>query len=156
MPNGAYLHVLINHVPVILAPIGAFAVILAWLTGRRGVWLYALATLTLAGISAYPVSATGDLAEDVVVHTVAGVSRAAIHAHEESADLALWLLLGAGIVAAYGWWRLVRAPEHTPKTVLPAWLRVFTLLLSLCAAGAVTVASEKAGYIIHHEIHVTE
>ena len=151
MPNGAYLHLLINHIPVILAPLGALALILAWLTQRRAVWLYGLATVTLAGISAYPTMATGHSAEHLVVHTVVGVDRSTVHEHEESGELAMWILLASGIVSAYGWWRL--AKSGTYDGALPLWMRALTLLFALAGAGVATYASYTAGYIIHHEIH---
>lgn len=151
MPNGAYLHLLINHIPVILAPLGALSLIVAWLTQRRAVWLYGLATVTLAGISAYPTMATGHSAEHIVVHTVAGVERSTVHEHEESGELAMWILLASGVVSAYGWWRL--AKSGSPDAVLPLWTRALALLLALAGAATVTYASYTAGYILHHEIH---
>lgn len=151
MPNGAYLHLLINHVPVILAPIGALALILAWLTQRRAVWLYGLACVTLAGISAYPTMATGDAAEHVVMHTVTGVDRSTVHAHEEAGELTMWILLASGLVSAYGWWKLGKSDVYSGT--LPLWTRALALLFALAGAGMVTYASYTSGYIIHHEIH---
>ena len=148
--NPAYLHLLINHVPVILAPIGFVAALLGLVTKRRTVWLYALATLTLAGLSAYPVMATGDEAGDFVKEHVANVDRKAIESHEESGDTAMWILLVGGALAAYGWWRLSRR-DALP---LPMWLAGLILLTALGSTIGVTITSLKGGEIIHKEAHL--
>lgn len=147
--NWAYAHLLINHIPVILAPLGFAVAILGVITRRRAVWLYALATLTLAGLSAYPVLATGDEASDVVRHNVPGVSRQAIESHQESGDTTMWILLVGGAVAAYGWWRLGRRDGEQ----LPMWLVALILVTSLLSTVGVTVTAVKGGEIIHKEAH---
>jgi len=151
MPNGAYLHLLINHVPVILAPIGALALLIAWLTQRRAVWLYGLATITLAGASAYPVMFTGHSAEHVVMHNVAGVNRSVVHEHEEAGELTMWILLAAGVVGAYAWWNLGKT-AGSPNTILALWLRALVTVLALAGAGMVAYTSDLGGDIVHHEI----
>jgi hypothetical protein len=149
--NWAYVHLLINHVPVILAPIGFVVAILALITKRRSVWLYALATLTLSGLSAYPVMASGDEASHIV-RRIPGVSRDAIEEHEESGDTAMWFLLAAGVVAAYAWWRMTK---QRPQETLPGWLVGLVLLTGAAAAGTVSYASLEGGYIMHKEAHQT-
>ena len=64
--DGAYLHILINHFPIILSLIGAAAAIVFLFRPRRALWLYAVASLTLAGLAAYPTKFTGGLAEESI------------------------------------------------------------------------------------------
>lgn len=45
-----YAHLLVNHFSVILAYVGLAAILLAAVRRRRALWLYAVATLTLAGL----------------------------------------------------------------------------------------------------------
>lgn len=146
--NAAYLHLLINHVPVILAPLGFVAALIALVTRHRTVWLYALATITLAGLSAYPVMATGDGAADVVRKAVPTVQRQAIHRHGDAGDTTMWVLIVAGVAAAYGWWRLGK--EDRP---FPLWLAALVVLTSGAATAAVTYTSYTGGFIIHNEAH---
>lgn len=150
MMNPAYLHLLINHVPVILAPLGFLVVLLALITKRRAVWLYALATLTLAGISAYPVMATGDAAGDFLKAHVAHVDREAIESHEESGDTVMWVLIVGGLIAAYGWLRLGRQRE----AALPIWLIGLVLVSAGFSTVGVTVTALKGGDIMHKEEHI--
>lgn len=148
--NWAYVHLLINHVPVILAPLGFAVAILALITRRRAVWLYALASLTLAGVSAYPVMATGDEASHIVRRAIPNVNRDAIEEHEEAGDTAMWILLAGGVVAAYAWWRMGRNGAER----LPTWLVGLVLLSGAASTVGVTIASLKGGDIIHKEAHV--
>jgi hypothetical protein len=48
----AYLHLVVNHLPVVLSVVGAAAAIVALLVRRRGVWLYSVASMTIAGVVA--------------------------------------------------------------------------------------------------------
>lgn len=146
--NDAYLHLLINHIPVILAPLGALAAILALVKRNRTVWLYAVATLTLAGAAVYPVKFTGERAEKVVERAIPTVSKDAIHDHEEAGDTATWILLATGAISAWAWWRLARG-----GTTLPTWLAAAVVIGALASAGAVSYASYEGGLIVHTEAH---
>src|SRR5690242_16627936 len=46
--NWPYVHTLINHFPIILVVMGAAAAVTALVLRRRGIWLYSVASLTLA------------------------------------------------------------------------------------------------------------
>ncbi|HEV2643004.1 MAG TPA: hypothetical protein VGT98_09865 [Candidatus Elarobacter sp.] len=94
--------------------------------------------------------ATGDLAKDVVRHRVAGVSRNALEEHETAGDTAMWVLLAAGAISAYTWWRMVRDPRYM---VIPTWLSILVVIGGLAAAGAASWASYEGGMIIHKEAH---
>lgn len=75
--NWPYFHMIINHFPIILGVMGAAAAVLGLLVPRRGVWLYALASLTLAALSAYPAVFTGERAEHVLEEAWYGTCRRA-------------------------------------------------------------------------------
>lgn len=141
-----HLHLMVNHFPIVLTLLGTAAAILALLTGRRVVWLYAVATLTLAGISVGPAFITGDQAGDVV-HTWPHANRQVIHAHEEAADTALWVVLAMGVCAAYAWWRLARMDGT--EMALPGWLRGIVFVLAVAGSLAVAYAGLKGGEIAH-------
>jgi hypothetical protein len=142
--DGQALHLAINHFPVILAVVGTAAVVLAFLTRRRGVLVYALATLTLAGLSSYPAILTGDEAEEVV-ESRWFIDKAQIHEHEEAADVANVLLVVTGVVCAACWYRVLRAPrEAAPAT----WMLSVVLVLSLSATASVAYTSWLGGYIV--------
>ena len=143
--NWPYIHTLVNHFPIILSVVGTAVLVLAFITGRRGVWLYAVATLTLAGLSVYPAFYSGDAAAHALRNTWY-VVHAMVEEHDDAAGFALASLLIAGAINAYVWWRLVR---RDVAALPPRWLRVVVLLVSLWAVSVVARTAYLGGKIVH-------
>jgi hypothetical protein len=140
-----YAHTLVDHFPIVLTVVGCGVLVLAFILERRGVWLYALATLTLAGVSAYPAFFTGDEAAHALRHTWY-ITRPAIEEHEEAADFALAVLLVMGAMTAFAWWRMLRREmAGLPST----WIRVAVAVLAALALGVVTRTAYLGGKIVH-------
>jgi hypothetical protein len=159
---------LINHFPVILTIVGTFVALLALVVPKRGMWLYATATLFLAGLSVIPTFLTGDPAAEQMRDSWY-VTRQAIRAHDEAAGWTLWGLIIMGLIAAYAWWRawrretvVVAAAVHTergdiptPAIVrgpagLPPWLRALVVLSALFGCTLVYRTAALGGAILHH------
>lgn len=144
MLSWPYTHLLINHFPVVLS-ISALAVsILALLLGRRGLWLTAMGALTAAGALVYPVFFTGGKA-DTALNDPWYIHTATIDAHDESAEIALTIILIVGAFAAYSWWRSLKRPAD----LIPGWMRAGVVAGSLAAAGTVAYTAYLGGKIIH-------
>ena len=143
--NWPYVHTLVNHFPIILMVVGSAVAVLALITGRRGVWLYAVATLTLAGLSIWPTDFTGDQAADVM-RKAWYVVPAAITEHDEAATYALIFTLLVGAVAAYAWWRMLRRERDG---LPPKWLRIVVLVVALFDLTVVTRTAYLGGKIVH-------
>lgn len=142
--NLVHLHLMLNHIPVIGT---AFAVIL--LGGgliRRSDELKkaALWAFVLAAAIAIPVYLTGEPAEGAVEH-LPGVTEAAIEQHEESATIALVLILTLGGIAGAG---LVVLRTKT----LPQWFALTLFTLSLVTSGILAWTANLGGQIRHTEI----
>lgn len=140
-----YIHTLINHFPIILTVVGCGALLLALLSRKRGHWLYALATLTLAGLSIYPADFTGDQASHALRSTWY-VVRAMVNEHDASATWALLTVIPMGAVAAYAWWRMLKR-ELTGLP--PVWLRTLVAVLAALALAVVVRTAYLGGLIIH-------
>lgn len=143
--NWPYLHTLINHFPIVLSSVGTAAVVLALITGRRGVWLFALATLTLAGVAIYPAYLTGDNAW----HTLRGVwyiERADVQEHDAAASFALLAMFAIGALSGYAWWRMLK---REVLALPPRWLRVSVVLLAIFSFTVIARTSYLGGEIIH-------
>jgi hypothetical protein len=99
--NTAHIHLLITHVPILGGLFGAvllgFGLILKSLILRRA----GLLTLVAAALVAIPAFLTGEGAEEIV-EKMPGVSHSVIHAHEELAELVIWLTGGLGGLALIG------------------------------------------------------
>jgi uncharacterized membrane protein len=168
VPDIGGFHILINHFPVILTIVGTAAAVLALIVRKRAVWLYATATLFLAGLSVIPTFLTGDPAADDLRNTWY-VTRKAIRAHDDAAEFTLWGLIIMGLIAAYAWWRawrretvVVAGAVHTDRgdvpaearvraySGLPAWLRALVIVSALFGCALVYRTASLGGDILHH------
>jgi uncharacterized membrane protein len=137
------LHLMVNHFPVILSLLGLAAAAAAFLTRRRSVVLYALATLTLAGASSYPAFLSGDEAAEQIDKRWY-VDRDQIHEHDEAAEFANVLMIVTGVAAAVAWWLTLRTVrEARPGTAMLSAM----LVLSLGSAAAMARTAWLGGFI---------
>lgn len=139
-----YAHLLINHFPVVLTTMGLIAALGGLVKGRRGLWLYAMGTLTIAGLIVYPVHFTGDQA-DHALRDPWYIKSGVIDAHDDAAGIAMAIILVAGAVSAYGWWRALKRHDEA----IPAWIRAAVLIGALASFGSVAWAAFLGGKIIH-------
>jgi uncharacterized membrane protein len=144
MLSWPYVHLLVNHFPVVLSISALAATILALILRRRGLWLTAMGALTVAGLSIYPVHFTGDKA-DQALNDPWYIRPGVIDAHDNAAGIAMWVILIAGAFAAYAWWRSLERPAE----IVPAWMRAGVVVGSLAAVGTVTYTAYLGGKIIH-------
>lgn len=140
-----YVHLLINHFPIVLATMGFVAVIGALITNRRGLWLYAMGTLTVAGLIIYPVHFSGDQASDAMRRTWY-IHRDMIHAHDDSAGITMLLTLLVGAICAYGWWRALKRREE----IIPGLIRAAVAIGAVAAFASASYTSFLGGKIIHN------
>ncbi len=143
--NWPYLHTLINHFPIILTVVGSAVLALALILNRRGLWLYALATLTLAGASAFPAFYSGGAAARALRGTWYIVN-SMVRAHDQAAGYALKALLVMGVVCAYAWWRVLRRER---SGIPPVWLRVVIAFVAALGLSVVVRTAYLGGLIIH-------
>ena len=143
--NWPYVHTLINHFPIILMVVGTGVLVLALIVRRRGVWLYALATLTLAGLSIYPAYFTGDQAAHAV-RTTWYVVRSMVEEHDSAAGYALFSTLIVGAASAYAWWRMLR---REIGALPPVWLRVVVTVLAVFGLSVIARTAYLGGQIVH-------
>jgi len=145
--NGAHLHLIFNHVPVV----GALAVLplLVWATYKQSVELFrvALAIFVAIAVAALVVYLTGEPAEEVVGH-LPGVDMPNIEAHEEAAFVSLGLAGTLGILGLFGLWQL-RAVATVPRT-----LTVGSLAGALIVAISMAWTANLGGLIRHPEAAV--
>lgn len=94
--NGAHLHLVVNHLPIVGVIIGTLVLISGYLSIKMPVKVTALGIYIFSAITALVANFTGEEAEEVV-EELAGISHQMIHAHEEQAEtfLVLTLILGA-------------------------------------------------------------
>ena len=143
--NWPYLHLLTNHFPIILTVVGTGAAVAGLVFRRRTIWIYAVATLSFAGLAAAPAFFSGNQAEEVMEDRP-GIGKQALDSHEEAGEAALWVMLAMRAVAAAAWWRASREERGGPS---PAWVRPMVLVAALAGTGIVSYAALLGGKIVH-------
>ena len=139
-----YIHMMMNHFPVVLSVVGLGVAVLALILGRRALWIYAMATLTMAGAVVYPVRFTGKQA-DHALNDPWYIPKGVIDEHDNASLWAMIWLIAVGVVSAYGWWRAVKRPEEP----IPGWIKAAVLVLGLMGFATVARTAYLGGKIIH-------
>jgi uncharacterized membrane protein len=143
--NQTHIHLLITHLPIIGAILGAFVLI-------HGIWRKSNATLItayniliLAAIGAGIAYATGEGVEETVEH-LQGISKNVIEEHAESALVSLIGLIVIGLIAMTGLFVTLKSSSLIRPVVLLA------LSASLIGFGLIPRTGYLGGQIRHTEI----
>jgi uncharacterized membrane protein len=140
------LHLVLNHFPVILSVMALCSSLLAIATKSRAAWLYAAASLTLAGLFIYPTFMTGHGAHETL-EDLWYVKADSWHEHQMAAGFAtLWLLVG-GAFAAFAWWKLTR----TKDAMLARWIQFVFILASAMGASTSGRTAWLGGKVIREQ-----
>lgn len=143
--NGAHLHLLINHIPVLGTFFGL--ALLAFAVWKRSDELRkaALGTFVIAALAAAATYFTGEPAEDVV-KGLPGVSGALMHRHEDAAGIALGGSIALGVLALGGliWYRWGRQTR--------TWFSTLALVAAIIVTGLMAWTANLGGQIRHTEI----
>jgi len=142
--NPAHLHIMLNHIPIFGALFAALLIAWGLLRKSEDVLRLGLALAFVVGIATWGVKLTGEPAEEVI-ENMAGVSRRMIHAHEEAAEWATYIIAAAGVVALLAL-LLVRRRHRAARG-----LSVLALVVSVFGFAAASRAALLGGEIRHPE-----
>ncbi len=143
--NPAHLHLLLNHFPILGALFAAGVLLAGVALNDRKINQVGLVSLVIFTLLTLPAFFSGEGAEEIL-EEIPGISHAAIHDHEEMAELGLWVMVFAGVVALVGFilqWR--KEHLHRPMSVI-------ALVAALAAFGVMTRVGLSGGEIRHPEI----
>jgi len=141
----AYLHLVLNHIPLIGVGIALFLLILAGIREDLGLRRAAWMVLILAGIITAPTYLTGTLAEETV-EKLPDVTEELIETHEERALIALIATILSTLLGGICLWM-----DET-KGFIPRSLRILTELTVALAFGVLLWTAQAGGQIRHTEI----
>jgi uncharacterized membrane protein len=142
--NGAHLHLVLNHFPVI-GLIFCLAMLLAGILRKsEELTRTGMVILIAVAVIAIPVYLTGEPAEEIVEH-MPSASEQALESHEDSGRMALITLEVIGAFALLG---LLMNRRPMP---LPRWLAPALLVLAIALTGWVGWTSYLGGQINHPE-----
>jgi hypothetical protein len=142
--NAAYFHIVLVHLPVVLTPLGATLLLIAHTRHSMTTARVALGILVAAALITVPTFLLGEPAEEIVEH-IAGVSEDIIEAHEEAAEVALWLSIASGMLSLLTWRILVKGGA------LERLFLTLTFLCSLAASATLGYTAHQGGKIRHPE-----
>jgi hypothetical protein len=145
MFNGAQLHLILNHLPIVGFVLFVPVILLACFTRRSDYKRMALLAATFLGLLVLPAFWSGEPAEDIMEQQ-AGVSETLIEQHEESAELALVAALATSGFAALSW--LVTRK----KKVWLARATSGTAVAVILTSGLMAWVGHEGGKIRHPEI----
>lgn len=142
--TGTHLHLLVNHLPIIGAFFALTLLAASMMYGRDVLQRTALVVLIFVGISATAAKFTGDPAEDGV-RGKPGVTRAAIHEHEEMADKAFLVAAALGLFSVGALIRFRSSP-------LPRAAVMTALAGTAVVCGLMAYTGLLGGQIRHTEV----
>lgn len=145
--NAPHIHLMVNHIPVILVPVGLALLLAGWRRASRDLLAASLWVFLAGGVSAAVAAATGDMAAGDLVRMVPGISLPAISAHEESAEAAG---IGAGILGVLALAGLVR---FGVRRRIPRWFILLALVGALAVSGLMARTANLGGEIRHTEMN---
>jgi len=143
--NGVQLHFLLNHVPLFFTLFGLLIFITSLLLKTTSPRRFALIVWILAAMGSMGAMASGEEAEEVAEEW--GMSHAAIHEHEEKAELAHFACIGLALLS------LVLLIFEVRKI---NWWKGTTPLLVLLALGVLvlmSMAAHEGGKLRHPELY---
>ena len=143
--NGAHLHLIVTHLPVLGVAFGALLLGAGMLYKNRTTQQVALSVLVLAGFAAGAAYLTGEGAEEAIERTL-GAGKPFLERHEETA---VFGLVAAGIAGALALMVLASGRKGRP---LSRGLLALNLVCALVATGTLAWVANLGGQIGHPEI----
>ncbi len=142
--NPVLAHLALNHLPVLGAVFGLGLLVFALAARRDETLRIGLFFLVLTAVASWPVSLSGEKAEEIVEES-ADVSREVIHEHEEAAEPAAWAAYAVGVVALVGLVAFRTRP-------MPGWFKGLSLVGAVAVSGLMLQAANLGGKIAHEEL----
>lgn len=142
--NWAYLHVIVNHFPIVGVIIGTLLLSAGMIFKNTGVKISALGTIVFASLMAIIAYLTGDPAGE----TVSGypeVAKSLISRHENIATIGMYLMVPAGLFAASSLYSIWKKDKYI------RFLIIITLISSLISSVTMTYIGRTGGQIRHTE-----
>jgi len=151
----AYLHIVINHLPIMGVPVVLGVLLLGLWARQPSVQHAALLAFAVLGLLTVAVYLTGQAGEDFAEHAP-GLARSAIDDHEDMALLALVAVETLALASLYLFLRhggitLLRRRETGPSTRIPTAGMAVVVLTALVTTGLLGYAGRLGGKISHTE-----
>src|SRR6185503_17718890 len=142
-----YLHLVLNHFPVILTLVGTTACVIGAARKSPQAWTYGVITLAIGAACSIPTWITGYQAHYILENELR-VAEGVVEPHELSAEATMWTMFPMGVLAAFAWWR---QNEESRRGASPTWVRPVVLITALLGSIMLGVTAFLGGQIGHGE-----
>ena len=143
--NGAYWHLVVNHLPIIFPLIGAIVLITGLIAKSDAIKRTAFLIFTLGALAAIAAMTTGEGAENIA-EKISGITRSDIHKHEEAAETFAILAYVLGGISLLALWASFK--QKSFSTIVTIATLIFAVALLFFAKQTGTTGGE----IRHTEI----
>lgn len=143
--NAAHLHLMANHFPLVGFVFSFLLLVLGLIRSNEGYSRAGFLVILVAGLFAVPTFLTGEPAEEII-EKLPRFSEQLVEAHEQAAELAIWLIGVTTFAAAAAFWSSLRKVGRS-KLLLKVILALN--LVSLILIGR---TNQLGGQISHPEI----
>lgn len=145
-----YLHVVLNHLPIVGPFLGALALAIALVLRSRAAQITALALVLMAGASAYPVLRTGQLAYKAIRNQADDAGADFLDEHMDRAEKSIGAFYLMTLLAFGG----LLIPLKWPASSFP--LAAATLVVALACSVLAIYIAEPGGEVRHPEFRQQE
>ena len=121
--NDAYLHLVINHLPVFSMLFGLMILIWGLIKSNTGFQKLAMVLFIVGAVGTYAAVETGEGAEDVIEEYMPSISHDLIHDHEEAAEIAMWFSYVTGGIALLGLFVAGKIIATKKSSTVFSWLQ---------------------------------
>jgi uncharacterized membrane protein len=143
--NQAHLHLLLNHLPILGILFGLLVLAGGFLLKNTTVKRTALVFFVLSGLFAIPAYLTGESAEELV-ESLPGVTENLIEAHEDLANIFLWMVGALGLFSLATFYADYKSKRIAPTLYVIAFVAAIGTMIFAQKVGT------SGGEIRHTEI----
>ena len=143
--NDAHLHLLFNHLPIIIPIVGLLVLFVNMIVRSEIVQRVGYLILILAAIATFPAFFTGEGAEEIV-ENIDGITHDIIHEHEEVAETFAILSYILGGLSLLGLWANLKRKSFS------LWLGYGIFALGIVVLVFAQQTGTTGGEIRHSEI----
>jgi uncharacterized membrane protein len=144
--NPVHIHLLLNHAPVMGTAFGAALFLYGLLRKNKEVIDASLLAFMVTALVTIPAFLTGEPAEEAI-ENIAGITKNAIEAHEENAEVAFWLMEALGLFS------LITFIMRKKESGIARMLTNTSLIFSIVVFGFMVKVGNDGGKIRHPEIN---
>jgi hypothetical protein len=140
-----YLHILINHLPIIGLMVAAALLAVFLLLRNRAAVVAGMVAVALLALSAWPVLLTGQKAYEKIDQLADEAGKVYLDRHMELAERWIYLYVATALIAGFG----VVAARKRAQLLFPFAVATLVLAVGCLIAGA--VIAENGGMVRHPE-----